>query len=370
MMTGDSSVAESRLARAKQLMASLAIDLLVIGPSADFRYFTGHLPHPSERLTALVIPQAGEASIIVPRLEAPLLSGLEDRFHFSVWTETENPIARIVDLATASGAHTIAVNDEFRSGFVLQLQELSPALTYRRGAPILARLREIKDAAELTLLREASRRTDAAWKEFITTSMLTGRTELQVAARIRELMAEHGMPTVAFCIVASGPNSASPHHEASDRVIQFGDPVVIDFGGPYQGYFSDITRTVVAGEPEPEFVSVYQVVQSAQQAAFEAIRPGAPCQSVDQAARRVISEQGYGEYFIHRTGHGLGLSEHEAPYLVEGNLQPLEPGMVVSDEPGIYILGRWGVRVEDTVAVTSDGAERLNHVSRELQSLP
>ncbi len=369
-MIGRTAAGESRLARAQQLMTSMAIDLMVIGPSADFRYFTGHAPHPSERLTALVIPRLGPASIIVPRLEAPLIAGLGDRFHVLVWTETENPNARIVDLATASGAHMIAVNDEFRSGFLLQLQELSPSLSCRRGAPILARLREVKDAAELALLREASRRTDVAWEEFIATSTLTGRSELAVAARIRELMAAHGMPSVAFCIVASGPNSASPHHEASDRVIQFGDPVVIDFGGPYQGYYSDITRTVVAGEPEPNFVSVYRIVQAAQQAAFAAIRPGIPCQAVDQAARRVISEQGYGEYFIHRTGHGLGLSEHEAPYLVEGNLQPLEPGMVVSDEPGIYIPGRWGVRIEDTVTITSDGAERFNHVSRELQFLP
>lgn len=369
-MTSGNPAVESRLARAQQLMTSMAIDLMVIGPSADFRYFTGHAPHPSERLTALVIPRSGEVSIIVPRLEVPLLAGLETRFHFSIWTETENPVARIADLATANSALTIAVNDEFRSGFLLKLQELAPSLTYRRGAPILARLREVKDAAELTLLREASRRTDAAWEEFIATSMLTGRTERQVAARIRELMAAHGMPTVAFCIVASGPNSASPHHEANDRVIQFGDPVVIDFGGPYQGYYSDITRTVVAGEPEPDFVNVYRIVQAAQQAAFEAIRPGTPCQAVDRAARRVISKQGYGEYFIHRTGHGLGLSEHEAPFLIEGNLQPLEPGMAVSDEPGIYLPGRWGVRIEDTVAVTSDGAERFNQVSRELHTLP
>ncbi len=370
MMTGDSSTAESRLARAQQFMASMAIDLLVIGPSADFRYFTGHAPHPSERITALVVPQSGDASIIVPRLEAPLLAGLEERFRFSIWTETENPVARVIDLATATSAGTIAVNDDFRSGFLLQIQKLAPSLTYRRAAPVLARLREVKDAAELALLREASRRTDSAWEEFIATSMLTGRTERQVAARIRELMAAHGMPVVAFCIVASGPNGASPHHEASDRVIQFGDPVVIDFGGPYQGYYSDITRTVVAGEPEPDFVDVHRIVQAAQQAAFEAIRPGTSCQSVDRAARRVISEQGYGEYFIHRAGHGVGLSEHEAPYLVEGNLQLLEPGMVVSDEPGIYIPGRWGVRIEDTVAVTSEGAERFNQVSRELRALP
>jgi Xaa-Pro aminopeptidase len=351
-------------------MASSAIDLMVIGPSADFCYFTSREPHPSERLTALVIPRSGEATIIVPRLEAPLLAGLEDRFHFSIWTETENPIARIADLASANDAQTIAVNDEFWSGFLLQLQEYAPSLTYRWGAPVLARLREVKDAAELTLLREASRRTDSAWEAFIATATLTGRTELQVAARIRELMAAHGMQVVAFCIVASGPNSASPHHEASDRVIDFGDPVVIDFGGPYQGYYSDITRTVVAGEPEPDFVSVYGVVQAAQQGAFEAIAPGMPCQDVDRAARRVITEYGYGEYFIHRTGHGLGLSEHEAPYLVEGNRQPLEPGMVISDEPGVYIPGRWGVRIEDAVVVTSNGAERFNHASRELQALP
>jgi Xaa-Pro aminopeptidase len=360
---------EQRLEKARQLMAADGVSLLVIGPSADFRYFTGFHPHPSERLTALVIPRDGHPTIVVPRLEAPLLTAVPALFDLSIWTETENPIARIVELATAASVHTVAVNDELRAGFLLQLQEMAPALTYRRGMRIFSRLRQVKDVVELTLLREASRRTDDAWEEFCATTTLTGKSEMEVAARLRELMAAHGMPEVAFCIVASGPNGASPHHEAGDRVIQPGDSVVIDFGGPHQGYFSDITRTVVAGDPDPDFVTIYEIVRDAQQIAFEAIRPGTPCQEVDRAARRVIDERGYGEYFIHRTGHGIGLSEHEAPYLVAGNGDPLEPGMVVSDEPGIYIPGRWGIRIEDTVAVTATGAERLNYVSRELRSL-
>ena len=228
----------------------------------------------------------------------------------------------------------------------------------------------MKDSAELDLLREASRRTDAAWEEFCATERLTGRSEREVADRLTAIMAKHGMPEIAFMIVGSGPNGASPHHHTGDRVIEQGDPVVIDFGGIHEGYFSDITRTPVAGDPHPDFVQIYNVVLEAQQAAFESIKPGVACQQVDRAARKVITDHGFGEYFIHRLGHGIGLTGHEDPYLVEGNSEPMQAGMVFSDEPGIYIPDRWGVRIEDSVAVTESGAERLNHVTRELTSLP
>ncbi len=369
-MSATRGAIDARLERARRLMDEQGLDFLVVGPSSDFRYFTGHRPHESERLTALVLPRRGEPFIVVPRLEAPLLGDLEGRFDLEVWEETEQPTARIAERVRAMGARRGAVNDQLWSGFLLLLQQQLPEVEWRRGREVLATLRVVKDAAELALLREASRRTDAAWEEFCASATLTGQTERQVADRIRALMAKHGMESVDFCIVGSGPNGASPHHATGDRVIQPGDPVVIDFGGTYQGYFSDITRTPVAGAPDPAFVAIYEVVQAAQQAAFEAIRPGVPCQDVDRAARRVIAERGYGEYFIHRVGHGLGLTGHEDPYLVEGNAEPLQPGMVVSDEPGIYIPGRWGCRIEDTVAVTETGAERYNQAPRDLVSLP
>jgi Xaa-Pro aminopeptidase len=359
-----------RLARARQLMAAAAIDLLVIGPSADFRYFTGRPGHLSERLTALVIEQDGPPVLVVPKLEAPLYADLEGVFQLIAWADGEDPIAHLVALAQSTGSRAIAVNDQFWSGFLLQLQDRLPERSFRRASPLLRRLRMTKDAEELALLREASRRTDAAWEYFCAHERLTGRTEREVAARLTELLLAEGLHEVAFCIVASGPNGASPHHETGDRVIQPGDPVVIDFGGSYYGYYSDITRTPVAGEPPPEFAGAYEAVLEAQQAAFAAIRPGVPCQDVDRAARQILAERGYGPYFIHRLGHGVGLTVHEDPYLVEGNDEPLEPGMVVSDEPGVYIPGQWGVRIEDLVVVTEDGAERLNTVSHELLRLP
>jgi Xaa-Pro aminopeptidase len=360
----------NRVERAQTLMEKNGIDLLVIGPSSDFCYLTGHAPHLSERLTALILPWQGKGTIVVPRLEAPLMADLTDRFDLAVWDETENPLERVAALARDAHSESVGINEQLWSGFLLRLQKALPNATYQSGSDVLSKLRAVKDEAELELLREASRRTDAAWEEFCATVRLTGRTEREVADRLAALMAKHGIPNVAFNIVASGPNGASPHHHVSDRVIQNGDPVVMDFGGIFEGYYSDITRTPVAGEPDPAFVEIYNLVLEAQQAAFEAIKPGVACQDVDRAARAVITERGYGEYFIHRLGHGIGLTAHEDPYLVEGNTEPVQEGMVFSDEPGIYIPGKWGVRIEDSVAVTKNGAERLNHVTREITSLP
>ncbi len=353
-MTANADVFAKRVERAHQLMEETGYDLLVIGPSADFRYLTGHAPHLSERLTALILPWNGKGTIVVPRLEAPLIEDLTDRFDLAVWDETDNPLERVASLARAAHSESVAVNDQLWSGFLLRLQKALPNATYERGNDVLSKLRSVKDEAELEVLREASRRTDAAWEEFCATQRLTGRTERQVAESLKAIMAKHGMPEVAFCIVGSGPNGASPHHNVSDRVIQPGDPVVMDFGGVLDGYYSDITRTPVAGEPHPDFVEIYNVVLQAQQAAFEAIKPGVACQDVDRAARKVITDHGYGEYFVHRLGHGIGLTAHEDPYLVEGNAEPMQAGMVFSDEPGIYIPDRWGVRIEDSVAVTAD----------------
>jgi Xaa-Pro aminopeptidase len=351
-------------------MHSTATDLVLLGPSPDFRYFTGRPGHLSERLTALAISQQGVPALVVPKLEVPLYAGLDGIFHVLSWADGEDPIAHLVTLAPATSSGTIAVNDQFWSGFLLQLQERLPGHTFRRTSPLLRSLRMAKDAEELALLREAARRTDAAWEAFCAYERLTGRTEREVADCLSQLLLAEGLHEVAFCIVASGPNGASPHHETGDRVIQPGDPVVIDVGGHYSGYYSDLTRTPVAGEPPEGFADAYQAVLEAHQAAFAAIRPGVPCQEVDRAAREVLTERGYGPYFVHRLGHGVGLTVHEDPYLVVGNSEPLGPGMVVSDEPGVYLPGRWGVRIEDLVVVTEDGAERLNRVSHELLRLP
>lgn len=371
-MPQDAELTLARLDRARELMQAAAIDLLVVGPGADFRYLTGHLPMVSERLNALVIPASGKATVVVPRLEAPRIADLDGTLDFAVWDEVERPAERIAKLVRdGGGAKTVAVNDQLWSTFLLQLEEYLPDSRFVSAGPVLVQLRIVKDAAEIAILREASRRTDDAWEHFCSSARLTGKSEREVAEWLAALMLEHGMESIAFCIVASGPNAASPHHNTGDRVIEPGDPVVIDFGGGYQGYYSDVTRTPIAGrDPDPELARIYEVVKAAQQAAFEAVKPGVACQEIDRAARRVINEAGYGEYFIHRVGHGLGQTVHEDPYLVEGNTRPLEVGNVFSDEPGIYVAGKWGVRIEDTLVVTENGAERLNRTSKELLVLP
>jgi Xaa-Pro aminopeptidase len=223
----------------------------------------------------------------------------------------------------------------------------------------------VKDEQELAILREAARRTDDVWTAFLQ-GPISGQSERQAADRLTALLAERGMPPSFPAIVGAGPNGASPHHEPGERIIGAGDAVVCDFGGVLDGYCSDITRMIHVGPPGDEFTAVYDTVRRANEAAFQAVRPGRRCEEVDEAARWVIAAAGYGERFIHRTGHGIGIDIHEEPYLVAGNTQPLQPGMVFSDEPGVYLTGQFGIRVEDILVVTDAGAERLTGASREL----
>jgi D-alanyl-D-alanine dipeptidase len=227
-------------------------------------------------------------------------------------------------------------------------------------------LRAVKDDDELGRLAEAGRAVDATFDGILKLGF-GGRREIDVAADLAALLREHGHSKVAFTVVGSGPNGAKPHHEVGERVIEDGDMVVMDFGGIKDGYGSDTTRTVHVGEPSDEEREVYEVVRQAQQAGYEAVRVGITCEEIDRAARTVISDAGYGEYFTHRVGHGIGLTTHEPPYMVEGETRPIEPGMCFSIEPGIYLPERFGVRIEDIVAVGVDGGRRLNNTSRELQ---
>jgi D-alanyl-D-alanine dipeptidase len=249
---------------------------------------------------------------------------------------------------------------------VLGLQRTLPGSAYAPLADALPLLRAIKDDAELDRLAAAGEEVDECFAEIVRVPF-AGRPEAELAAELAGLLRAHGHSHVSFTVVGSGPNGASPHHEVSDRTIEDGDMVVLDFGGVRDGYCSDITRTVHVGEPTEEEREVYEVVRAAQQAGLEAVAPGVPCEEVDRAARAVIAAAGYGEAFIHRTGHGIGLAGQEPPYLVAGETLPLEPRMCFSVEPGIYLPGRFGVRIEDIVAVTGDGRRRLNNAARELQ---
>jgi Xaa-Pro aminopeptidase len=364
--TDGNAVYATRLARAREEMARQEIDYLFVTPSSDLTYLLGYPAHASERMTLLCVPREGEPFVVAPTLEAVRLADRRDIVDVHAWNETEAPSELVAKLLEGSAKGPIAVSDQTWAVFLLRLGAALPEASFQPATALLRELRMTKDDEELTILRHVSARTDAAWERFIASSRLAGRTEREVAREINELLVAEGLDGGGFLIVASGPGSASPHHMTSERVIQPGDAVVFDFGTTYQHYWSDITRTVHVGEPSAEFRRVYDVVLQANRAARAAVRPGVACEAIDRAARDVIEDAGYGANFIHRLGHGLGLDTHEEPYMVAGNTLPLRPGMVFSDEPGIYIPGKFGVRTEDILVCTADGAESLNHAPREL----
>ena len=350
-------------------MADLGVDVLLLSVGADLPYLTGYEATPLERLTMLVLPRDGEATLVVPRLEAPRVPERPASFALRPWDETEDPLAIVARLA--GSAREAAIGDRTWARFLLGLQEALPHARFRSAADVTAPLRAVKDAAEVDSLRAAARAVDSV-AEVMRGRPFAGRTEADVSRERVARMLEAGHERANFAIVASGPNAASPHHEPGVRVIEEGDSVVCDFGGRWgggaevAGYCSDITRTFVVGEPPAELTDLYSVLRIAQEKGVQAARVGVTCEDVDAAARAVIDEAGYGAYFVHRTGHGIGLEEHEDPYLVSGNGQALQSGHAFSIEPGIYIPGRCGARIEDIVVATDAGPERLNLAPRDL----
>lgn len=365
-MTGpDPSVYINRVERAQQVLKDEGIHALLLGPSADLTWLTGVDAHLSERLNLLVLPQDGEPRMVVPGLEAPLVAKVTDSVRLITWADQDSPAALAAEAIGAKAGAKIAVGNQLWSAFLLRLQDEIPNATWVEGTPVLRGLRMIKDQFEIDALAKAARLTDQAWEEFIKAGPISGLTERQALRKLLDISADQGLET-PYGIIGSGPNSASPHHSGNDRVITTGDAMVFDWGGKIDGYLSDVTRSAHVGDPDDEYRRVYDVVKRANQVMFDTVKPGVPLQELDRAARKLITDEGYGPYFIHRVGHGLGLEVHEEPYLVEGNTLPLEAGMTFSDEPGIYLEGRFGVRIEDTILCTEDGGKRLNNATREL----
>lgn len=356
-----------RLRRAQEEMAANDIDLLIVGPSPDLFYLIGYEGHESERMSVLVLPKEGQAQYVVPRLEAALLDGKEGLLDLVTWAETEQPATVLAGIVGPAVKGTVAVNDDLWSVFLLRLQGAMPHARWVEAAQLLRPLRMRKDASEVAAMAEVARLTDETWEEFIQ-QPVTGLTELEAKDRLEAALKARGV-TPSFCIVASGPHSASPHHNPGKRVIQEGDALVVDWGGTLNGYYSDVTRSAHVGTPTPEYEEAYAAVLAANEIAFSAVQPGVPCEEIDRAAREFLTAKGYGEAFFHRVGHGLGLAVHEEPYLVAGNDLPLAEGMTFSDEPGVYFHGKFGIRIEDTVVVTADGGEKLNHATRALTIL-
>jgi Xaa-Pro aminopeptidase len=352
---------EARLARLRQAMGEA--DAVLLTPGADFFYLTGVSVYAGKRLLALVVPREGEALFVTPEMNVDQLVGVAGIRDVRAWSDEQGyrtpAAAALADRGLGSG--TVAVDEEMRAAFLLDLQAACPGVRWRGAGSAMDALRMRKDTAELADMERAAGIADAAIPAALA-ACRPGRTEEAVAADVRTAMEREGGPGIHVygAIVASGPNGALPHHHTGPREIAPGDVVVMDYGCQVGGYHSDITVTASVGPPEAEAERVYRTVWEAQQRAIEAVRPGVPAESVDRAAREVITTAGYGPAFLHRTGHGIGLQVHEAPYIVAGNRQPLEEGMCFSVEPGIYLPGRFGVRLEVIVTVTADGARPLN----------
>ncbi len=351
-----------RVRRLQQLMAERGVDHTMLSVGSDLPYFTGYEATPMERLTMFVVPAEGEPTMFIPLLEAPRVAAGE--FEVVPWAETDDPVAMVASAASGSGE--ILVGDHTWSVFLLGLQERLPGARWSPASSVTRTLRMRKEPAEIEALRGAAHGVDRVLARIPDQVGFAGRTEADVSRDLQRMTVEEGHELAAFAIVASGPNGASPHHSAGERVIEPGDMVVCDFGGRHHGYYSDATRTFVVGPPSTEQVEVHAVVAASNAAGHAAVSPGVVCQEVDRAARQVIDDAGYGEWFIHRTGHGIGLETHEHPYLVEGNDLALEPGMAFSIEPGIYLPDRFGVRIEDISACSDDGIDDLNQADRSL----
>ncbi len=364
----DAAALRARLDRARIAAAAADTDALLIAPGSDLRYLIGQAGGSFERLTTLVVPADGTPALVVPKLEAPGYADVptdELGVELLTWVDGEDPYKLVADRLGKAGR--VAVSDFTPALHVLALRTALGEAEQTLAGPVVRELRMRKDAAEIASLRDAGAAIDRVHAR-VHEWLRPGRTEAEVGADITAAIVEEGHVRADFVIVGSGPNGASPHHDVSDRVIEKGDVVVVDIGGPLPaGYNSDSTRTYSVGAPrDADVAETYAVLQRAQAASVAAVRPGVTAEAVDAAARDVITEAGFGEYFIHRTGHGIGLDVHEEPYIIAGNTLPLEPGMAFSVEPGIYQAGRWGARIEDIVIVTADGVESVNNRPHEL----
>ena len=363
----------ARLARQVNVRAAMAaaqVEALVLSLGADLPWLTGYEAMPLERPTVLVVPVDAPATLVVPRLEAPRVDEEPRLFGLRPWGETDDPVALVA--AAVGGRRRLAVSDRCWASLLLDLQATLPGATWRRASGVTGPLRAVKDDAELASLAAAGAAADVVSAALLAGDIrLVGRSEAAVSEEIGARLRAEGHVRVNFAIVGSGPNAASPHHEPGERRIGPGETVVCDFGGTFSldgdvGYCSDTTRTVVTGPPEAELAELYAVLAEAQEAAVQAVRPGVACEEIDAVGRRRIAEAGFGERFIHRIGHGIGLEEHEDPYLVEGNGTPIVAGHAFSIEPGIYLSGRLGARIEDIVVATAGGCRRLNAADRSL----
>jgi Xaa-Pro aminopeptidase len=361
------------LQRVRLGMSDAGVDVLLLSIGADLPWLTGYEAMPLERLTMLVLPADDEATLVVPTLEAPRVAHDRRLFALRPWGETEDPVALVAGLV--AGRKSVGISDRCWAAPLLALQRALPGASWRRASEVTGRLRAVKDHAEIAALQAAGAAADRVAAALLGGEIpLIGRSERQVSQELGARLLAEGHARVNFAIVGSGPNSASPHHEPGERTISVGEPVVCDFGGTLHldgdvGYCSDITRTVVTGSADPEFLELYAVLEEAQRAAVEAAVIGVTCEQVDRVGRSIIESAGFGDAFIHRIGHGIGIEEHEDPYMVSGNETALAEGHAFSVEPGIYIAGRHGARIEDIIVAEANGPLSCNTSDHSLHVL-
>ena len=359
------AVHADRIARAQAEMRATGTDALIVSVGSDLPYLIGYHAMPLERLTLLVVPRSGTPTLVIPRLEAPRVTEMPGVFDSSPWNETDDPIA--VSDGLLGDARTVAVGDQMWSRFLVDLVARRPDTRWTRSVTVMAPLRTRKDAAEIEALAAAAAAADRVAAQLQAGDIaLVGRTEAEVSADISARLIAEGHDKVNFAIVAAGENAASPHHHPGSRVIRRGEIVLCDFGGTMNGYCSDITRCVHTGEIPDDIARAYEALKRAQAAGVQAGHVGVPCESVDSVTRAVLVDAGWGEWFVHRTGHGIGMEEHEDPYMVSGNTEPIAAGHAYSVEPGIYVPNKWGMRLEDIVVATENGPRALNNANHDL----
>ncbi len=351
-------------------MREEGLEWVIIGPSPNAYYFTGLKTHSDERLLVIMVPSSGELVAVMPEMyreSAQAVIGGE--FPLLTWSDQQDPLEVVKEAVKGRVSHRIAVDDTIWASHFIGLMGLFPGATFEPASRVVSFLRMFKDEDEISLMGKASELADGVMEK-VQGQIRPGMSEKELALFIEVTYKQMGADDISFkSIVASGPNGALGHHKTGGRKFQEGDFIVVDCGGLVNEYCSDITRTFCLGKASEEMKTVYRAVQDANQRAFEAVVGGCSGEEADRAAREVITAAGYGSYFVHRTGHGIGMEVHEEPYLVEGNKETLLPGMVFSIEPGIYLPGKFGVRIEDIVAVTEQGPQRLNQFSRELIEL-
>ncbi|MFB6070298.1 MAG: M24 family metallopeptidase [Halanaeroarchaeum sp.] len=362
-----------RTVRLQNRLATGSADAVICFPSPNLYYLTGFWEEPMERPFLAFVPAAGEPVIVAPSLYGSQLAEETWISDVRTYDDGADPLALVKSVVEERGLTSgrLLLDPTMWARFTVALRETVPGATFGVADEVLSGLRIRKDETEIAALREASAIADDVVASLRSMGEeVVGTTETELARTIERRLGNAGGSEPAFdVIVGSGPNGAKPHHRHGDRTIEAGDPVVLDFGTRVDHYPSDQTRTLVFGDDPPEgFADVFDAVRTAQSAAVDAVEPGVTAGSIDEAARSVIEERGYGEQFVHRTGHGVGLEVHEEPYVVAGNDLELAPGMVFSVEPGVYLEGEFGVRIEDLVVVTDSGSSRLNRADRDYRT--